>query len=80
MRKNCLPIGIDLQPLDCRPTALPLELEKTSSRMVNFGYLNSETCLLYHFNNKTIKLDDQEARPLKGPQKSQLFERLSLGY
>ena len=33
----------DLQPLDYRSTALPLKLEKTSPRMLNFGYLNPAT-------------------------------------
>ena len=41
-----------------KSTAVPLELEKTSPRMLNFGYLNPATCLLYDFNNKSIKMFD----------------------
>ena len=47
MRKIVFPQQSNLQPLDYRSTALPLELEKTPSRMLNFGYLNPATCLLY---------------------------------
>ena len=43
-----------MHPLDYRSTALPLELEKTSPRMLNFGYFNPATCLLYDFSNKSI--------------------------
>ena len=39
-----------MHPLDWRSTALPLELEKTSPRIPNFGYLNPATCLFYDFN------------------------------
>ena len=51
MRKNCLPTGFESAVFGLPSTALPLELEKTSSRVLNFGYLNSATCLLYDFNN-----------------------------
>ena len=47
MRKIVFPQESNLQPLDYRSTALPLELEKTPPRMLNFGYLNPATCLLY---------------------------------
>ena len=40
MRKVVFPQESNLQPLDYRSTALPLELEKTPPRMLNFGYLN----------------------------------------
>ena len=44
----------NLQPLDYRFTALPFELEKTSTRMLNFGYLNQATkCLFYDVNNNS---------------------------
>ena len=56
MRKIVFPQESNLQPLDYRSTALPLELEKTPPRMLNFGYLNPATCLLYDFNNKSIKM------------------------
>ena len=46
MRKIVFPQESNLQPLDYRSTALPLELEKTPPRMLNFGYLNPATCLL----------------------------------
>ena len=55
MRKIVFPQESNLQPLDYRSTALPLELEKTPPRMLNFGYLNPATCLLYDCNNKSIK-------------------------
>ena len=55
MRKIVFPQESNLQPLDYRSTALPLELEKTPSRMLNFGYLNPATCLLYDCNNKSIQ-------------------------
>ena len=50
MRKIVFPQESNLQPLDYRSTALPLELEKTPPRMLNFGYLNPATCLLYDCN------------------------------
>ena len=56
MRKIVFPQESNLQPLDYRSTALPLELEKTPLRMLNFGYLNPATCLLYDCNNKSIKM------------------------
>ena len=56
MRKIVFPQESNLQPLDYRSTALPLELEKTPSRMLDFGYLNPATCLLYDCNNKSIKI------------------------
>ena len=57
MRKIVFPQESNLQPLDYRSTALPLELEKTPPRMLNFGYLNPATCLLYDGNNnKSIKM------------------------
>ena len=56
MRKIVFPQESNLQPLDYRSTALPLELEKTPPRMHNFGYLNPATCLLYDCNNKSIKM------------------------
>ena len=43
----------NLQPLDYRSTAQPLQREM-SPRMLNFGYLNPATCLFYDFNNKSI--------------------------
>ena len=55
MRKIVFPQESNLQPLDYRSTALPLELEKTPPRMLNFGYLNPATCL-YDRNNKSIKM------------------------
>ena len=62
MRKIVFPQESNLQPLDYRSTALPLELEKTPPRMLNFGYLNPATCLLYDCNNKSIKMFRPEAR------------------
>ena len=56
MRKIVFPQESNLQPLDYRSNALPLELEKTPPRMLNFGYLNPATCLLYDFNNKSMKM------------------------
>ena len=56
MRKIVFPQESNLQPLDYRSTALPLELEKTPPRMLNFGYLNPATCLLYDCNNMSIKM------------------------
>ena len=59
-KKQCekvvFPQGSNLQPLDYRSTALPLELEKTSPRMINFGYLNPATCLFYDLKNKSIMM------------------------
>ena len=46
----------NLQPLEYRSTALPSRLEKTFPRVINFGYLDPETCLLYGFNKKSIKM------------------------
>ena len=43
-----------MQPSDYRSTALPLEQEKTSHRMLNFGYLSPVTCLFYDVNNHLI--------------------------
>ena len=56
MRKIVFPQESNLQPLDYRSTALPLELEKTPPHSLNFGYLNPATCLLYDCNNKSIKM------------------------
>ena len=56
MRKIVFPQESNLQPLDFRSTALPLKVEKTPPRMLNFGYLNPATCLLYDCNNKSIKM------------------------
>ena len=56
MRKFVFPQESNLQPLDYRSTALPLELEKTPPHMLNFGYLNPATCLLYDCNNESIKI------------------------
>ena len=56
MRKIVFPQESNLQPLDYRSTALPLELEKTPPRMLNFGYLNPASCLLYDCNDKSIKM------------------------
>ena len=56
MRKIVFPQESNLQPLDYRYTALPLELEKMPPRMLNFGYLNPATCLLYDCNNKSMKM------------------------
>ena len=63
MRKIVFPQESNLQPLDYRSTALPLELEKTPPRMLHFGYLNPATCLLYDFNNKSIKMFFDDCRP-----------------
>ena len=46
MRKIVFPQESNLQPLDYRSTALPLELEQTPPRMLNFGYLNQFFALL----------------------------------
>ena len=54
MRKSCLFARSNLQPLDYRSIVPPLELEKTSPSMLNFGYLNPATCLFYDFGNKSI--------------------------
>ena len=54
MRKIVFPQESNLQPLEYRSTALPLELEKTPPRMLNFGYLNPATCLLYDCNNNWL--------------------------
>ena len=40
--------------LDYRSTALPLELERMSPRMLNFGYLNPTTCFYYDVGNNLI--------------------------
>ena len=56
MRKIVFPQESNLQPLDYRSTALPLELEKTPPHMLNFGYLNPATCLLYDCNNTVSQL------------------------
>ena len=63
MRKIVFPQESNLQPLDYRSTALPLELEKTPPRMLNFGYLNPATCLLYDCNNKSMKMFFDVCRP-----------------
>ena len=63
MRKIVFPQESNLQPLDYRSTALPLELEKTPPRMLNFGYLNPATCLLYDCNDKSIKMFFDVCRP-----------------
>ena len=63
MRKIVFPQESNLQPLDYRSTALPLELEKTPPRMLNFGYLNPATCLLYDCDNKSIKMFFDVFRP-----------------
>ena len=59
--KVVFPQDSNLQPLDYRSTALLLKLEKTSSHMLNFGYLNLATCLFYDFNNNIfiIKIIEQ---------------------
>ena len=49
----CLPVCLNLQHLDYRLTALTLELKRMSSRMLDFGYLNSATC---ERQNITIKV------------------------
>ena len=46
MRKIVFPQESNLQPLDYRFTALPLELEKTPPRMLNFGYSCEEASSL----------------------------------
>ena len=63
MRKIVFPQESNLQPLDYRSTALPLEQEKTPPRMLNFGYLNPATCLLYDCNNKSMKMFFEVCRP-----------------
>ena len=50
MRKNCLPTEFEPAAFGLPVTALPLELEKTSPRKLNFGYLNPAICLFYDFN------------------------------
>ena len=62
MRKIVFPPESNLQPLDYRSTAIPLELEKTPPRMLNFGYLNPATCLLYDCNNKSIKQTSKKTK------------------
>ena len=59
MRKIVSPQESNLQPLDYRSTALPLELEKTPSRMLNFGYLNPATCLLCVFSSSSGRAVDK---------------------
>ena len=46
----------NLQPSDYRLTALPLELEKASPRVLNFGYLNSATCLFHGVDSNVIAI------------------------
>ena len=46
MRKSYPPAEFELQPLDYRSTALPLELERMSLRMLNFGCLNPVAVLM----------------------------------
>ena len=70
MRKIVFPQESNLQPLDYRSTALPLELEKTPPRMLNFGYLNPATCLLYDCNNKSIKMFFDVCRPRQKTKKN----------
>ena len=70
MRKIVFPQESNLQPLDYRSTALPLELEKTPPRMLNFGYLNPATCLLYDCNNKSIKMFLDVCKLLDGNPKA----------
>ena len=54
-RKNViLPQDSNLQPLDYRTTALPRELERVSTRMLNFGYLNPANCFYYDVDNNLI--------------------------
>ena len=57
MRKIVFPQESNLQPLDYRSAALPLELEKTPPRMLNFGYLifASELVAFRPEARKTIK-------------------------
>ena len=55
-KKVVFPQDSNLQPLDCRSTALSLELEKTSSHILKFGYLNLVSSLFYDFNNKSIMM------------------------
>ena len=54
MRKSRLPTGFKPAAFGYRSTALPLELEKTSPRMLSFGYLNPT--LFYDFNIKSIMM------------------------
>ena len=51
IRKVILQQDSNLQSLDFRSTALPIELERKCSRMLNFGYLNPATCTFYDVNN-----------------------------
>ena len=55
-KKVVFPLDSNLQSLDYRSTAPPPELEKTSPRMLNFGYLNPATCLFYDVNNNALLL------------------------
>ena len=48
------PQDSNLQLLDYRPTALPLELKKTSPGWLNFSYLNPATLLFCDVNNNLI--------------------------
>ena len=46
-KKLIFPQDSNLQPLVYRSNVLPLELERISPRILNFGYLNQATCLIY---------------------------------
>ena len=51
MRKFVFPQESNLQPLDYRSTALPLQRDKTSFCMLDFGYL-SETSSVAHLGEQ----------------------------
>ena len=53
-KKFILPQDSNLHSLDYRSTALPLELETMSPRMLNFGYLNVATCFYYDVDDNLI--------------------------
>ena len=44
-----------MQPLEYRSTTLPLELEKTSPRMLNFAYSNPATYSLFYDDVKVTQ-------------------------
>ena len=56
MRKSCLPTGLEPAVFGLPSAVPPLELEKMSPRMLNFGYLNPATSMLYDFMIKSIMM------------------------
>ena len=53
--KVVFPQNSNLQPLEYRSTALPLKLEKTSPRVLSFGYLNVASFKSHKFQSNQIK-------------------------